>query len=86
MRTQSHASDHALNTTPERLQMILGGVAIGVGVADGAVSLPSHATEARNIALGVGVGVVVLGGLLFGNGLWRVLTPDQRFTYRPSNP
>jgi hypothetical protein len=63
-------------------EMILGSVALGFGVADGAVTLPSRATEARNIALGLGVGVAVLGGLLLGNGLWRVLTPDQRFIYR----
>ena len=26
-----------------------------------------------------------LGGLILGNGLWRVLTPPQRFVYRATN-
>jgi hypothetical protein len=79
----------AVTRTPLRAlgvgEIILGTVALATGVADGAVALPSRATEARNVALGVGVGAVVLGGLLLGNGLWRLLTPDQRFTYRASD-
>jgi hypothetical protein len=64
-------------------EMILGSVAISVAAVDGAVLLPSPSGDARNIALGVGAGLLVLGGLAIANGLWRVLTPDQESVYRP---
>jgi hypothetical protein len=64
-------------------EMILGTVSVTFGAIDGAVTLSSPSSEARNIALGVGAGLVLLGGLLIGNGAWRVTTPDQEFTYQP---
>jgi hypothetical protein len=73
--------------TPVRVfgigELVIGAAAVGVGVVDGAVMLPYQSSEFRNIALGVGAGLVVLGGLVIANGLWRLLTPDQQFVYRP---
>jgi hypothetical protein len=64
-------------------EVILGVAAVGVGAVDGAVLFPSQSFDGRNIALGLGAGLVVLGGLAIANGLWRVLTPEQHFVYRP---
>lgn len=64
------------------VEVVLGAVLVGAGVVDGGVTLSSQPSEGRNLALGAGVGLVVLGAALVGNGLWRVLTPEQRFSYR----
>jgi hypothetical protein len=67
-------------------EIILGAVSVGVGAVDGAVLLPEASSTGRNVALGVGAGLVVLGGLAIANGLWRVLTPEQTVVYRPGGP
>lgn len=64
------------------VEVVLGAAFVGAGVVDGGVTLSSQPSEGRNVALGVGVGLVVLGAALVGNGLWSVLTPEQRFSYR----
>jgi hypothetical protein len=64
-------------------EVIFGAAAVGVGAVDGAVLLPSQPGEGRTIALGVGAGLVILGGLAIANGIWRLLAPDQEFVYRP---
>lgn len=73
--------------TPSRglgvMEIILGAAAVGAGAADAALLLPSHPSEGRNVALGVGAGAVVLGGLAIANGLWRVLSREETITYRP---
>jgi hypothetical protein len=37
------------------------------------------------VGVGVCAGVLALGSLILGNGLWRALTPPQRFVYRATN-
>jgi len=65
-------------------EVILGAVSVAAGAVDGAVVLPSQPFDGRDVALGVGAGLVVLGGLAIANGLWRVLTPDEHIVYRPA--
>jgi hypothetical protein len=66
-------------------ELIFGGTLTSAAVVEGVFLFADHSSEARNIALGVGGVTLALGGALIANGLWRVLTPDQRFVYRASN-
>ena len=63
-------------------ETIVGAVFTTAAAGVGGVLLTSHDEQARNVGVGVCAGVLALGGLLLGNGLWRVLTPAQRFVYR----
>jgi hypothetical protein len=64
-------------------ETVFGALSLGVAATDGAFFLPRDPSTERNVALGVGAGLAVLGGVLLANGLWRLLTPEQRFVYRP---
>jgi hypothetical protein len=66
------------------VETVLGALTLGVSGLDGAVFLPMQSSTERNVGLGVGAGLAVLGGLVLANGLWRILTPDQRFVIRPT--
>jgi hypothetical protein len=66
-------------------ETILGALVASTAVTAAAVALPSHDAEVRNVAGGVSAGVLLLGGALIANGLWRVITPEQRLVYRASN-
>jgi hypothetical protein len=66
-------------------EAVFGAVLSTAAVGVGAVLLPSHDEETRNVGVGVCAGVLVLGSLILGNGLWRALTPPQRFVYRATN-
>jgi hypothetical protein len=66
-------------------ELILGTLLVGTAGAAAAVALPSHEEDARNVAVGVGAGILVLGGALIANGLWRLVTPEQRLVYRAPN-
>ena len=65
-------------------ETILGGAVVGFATAVGVIGLESDPSDGRNVVLGLGAGFAVLGGLLLANGLWRVLTPDEDFVYRPT--
>ena len=65
-------------------ELVLGAAALGVGVAAGVVGLQSQDSDGKTAVLGLGAACALLGGLFIGNGLWRVLTPDEELLYRPS--
>jgi hypothetical protein len=64
-------------------EVIAGGLVESFGLVAGAFLLPDPPSSTRNAVLGVDLGVLVLGGLTIGNGLWRLLVPEQRFVLRP---
>jgi hypothetical protein len=71
-------------------EVVLGGVSVSFGTVAGAAILadmvdhPSGPRGLEGAVLGASAGLVALGGLVIGNGIWRLVTPDRRLVYRPA--
>jgi hypothetical protein len=64
-------------------EVVFGSLLTGTGILGGALGLSAQDAGTRAAVVGVSAGVLAIGGLILANGLWRVLTPDSHYVYRP---